>query len=61
VIIGDSREDKIKKTWGREIMLEKSIDGQENIKITTKSFGLPGGAVHGVKQKKQLNRFVKSA
>ena len=31
MIIGDPREDKIEKTWGSEIMLEKSMDGQENM------------------------------
>jgi hypothetical protein len=52
MIIGDSREDKIKKTWGHEIMLKKFVDGQENIKITIKSSGLGGQAKAPVKEKK---------
>jgi hypothetical protein len=52
VIIGDSREDKIKRTWGHEIMLKKFVDGQENIKITIKSSRLGGQAKAPVKEKK---------
>jgi hypothetical protein len=40
MIIGDPREGgKIEKNSGREIVLKRSTDGRENIKITIKSSG----------------------
>jgi hypothetical protein len=40
MIIGDPREGgKIEKNSGREIVLKRSTDGRENIKINIKSSG----------------------
>lgn len=43
VVIGDPREcSKDPKVLPREVVLEKSNDGQENLKVTIKSLGLYG-------------------
>jgi hypothetical protein len=51
MIIDDSRKgNKIEITSRREIVLKRSSDGQEKIKITTKSSGLGGQAKAPIKK-----------
>ena len=61
VIIGEPREHKKgKKVLDREVVLEKSNDNQESLKITIKSFGLGGQAQTPVdKQKSATNTIVR--
>jgi hypothetical protein len=56
VIIGEPRESKKgKKVLDREVVLEKSSDNQECLKITIKSFGLGGQAQTPVDKQKSAN------
>jgi hypothetical protein len=59
VIIGEPRESKKgKKVLDREVVLEKSNDNRESVKITIKSSGLGGQAQTPVDKQKSANNTI---
>jgi hypothetical protein len=59
VIVGEPRESKKrKKVLDREVVLEKSNDNRESLKITIKSSGLGGQAQTPVDKRKSATNTI---
>jgi hypothetical protein len=59
VIVGEPRESKKrKKVLDREVVLEKSNDNRESLKITIKSSGLGGQAQTPVDKQKLVTNTI---